>query len=1140
MNTLNYIKNIFKKGLIFCLVFLLIFPFGVLSIDREKDNGYENSYYVPGEIIVKYREDRIDLKNSFGLFSSNSILKNFSLEKKENIKNYNISVLKIKDGKSVTQKIAELKNNPNIEYAEPNYIYRLQSEEPNDFYWNDLWGLEKINILNAWGINEGTNEAVLVAVIDDGVAYEHPDLINNMWNGLDCLDEEGEEMGGCIHGYDYLNNDKDPMPSGYHGTHVAGTIGAQKDNEIGIAGVAPHIEIMALKTGGRDGTLFGDAILKSISFAENNGARVINASFGGSGFSQSMKNAIESFGEEGGLFIAAAGNNGSDNNDNPIYPASYNLDNIISVAATNQNDELAWFSNYGKNSVHVGAPGVNILSTFSDVDIAYFENFEGDTSLPTGWNVENARDEHWNIYNHSIYGNVLATDDSEGGYGGGADTTITYSKDLNSGKHYGFWFWVDCEMTDDAYLSLEMAGDGENFEEIYKIQGDYQEGASGWIFEEIPRKYQENDFEFRFRWVTGESRELAGCLIDNVEIEEYDNGEEELYDYLNGTSMAAPHVSGLAALIWGYNPTLSYTEVRDIIFNSGDDIASLDGKTVTGKRINAYEALLAMQAILIIEDYSLQLENQKAGYDYGEIEINVFETKNTNAKETKIAFEIKERNTEAVLLDEFREIGTVTGGESTMASFSLGTVTTAGTYDAVATVSASNMLDDYVVTESFSVFTTTASDFNLLAEDASLNHIPIFKIEEATDVYGNFLDGSYELDIFVTNTTQTLYDTTEVVTFTEGSLIYEPDVVTPADELGWHTAIININGAQKTLEFEVVFNNVAEFAINTLGQEIMEGDGIQIDFTVTPIRASNKNVLWSLSDENVATINEDGFVTAVSSAGSALVTGTTEDGGFEDSITITAIAKTYFITFIEENSLSGASIDIYLDSQRTEKIGETLTTNESGNAGVSLEEAEYWFRATKEEYDDYNGSFIIEGEEKTVTFTMNVTPPPPSNGGGGGGGGGGGSSDPEDDDDDFGLRIIEGEDSETTVQRSHTSVVVLIGHRERIQGLKRSSETLLSLARKMENKIAEEAILAILSKINNIERIIERKIGDREEKFNELNSQASRAERMETTGKALLALAKEKGSIVAEKTLNVFLEAVAKMRVRIENRITAL
>jgi subtilisin family serine protease len=220
-----------------------------------------------------------------------------------------------------------------------------------------------------------------VAVIDTGVAYDHPDLVNSLWDGSACKSDTNAVLGGCQHGYDFENNDKIPLPSSdSHGTHIAGTIAAQMNNGIGIAGVAPQTKIMAIRS-----SLTTANIIMGMNFAKNNGAKIINASWGSENpaFANDalLFNAIRDF---PGIFITAAGNggddgDGDDNESTPFYPSNYTLPNIISVAATDDDDDLSGFSNYGSTSVDVGAPGVSIFSTIIGDNYGYMSG----TSMAT-------------------------------------------------------------------------------------------------------------------------------------------------------------------------------------------------------------------------------------------------------------------------------------------------------------------------------------------------------------------------------------------------------------------------------------------------------------------------------------------------------------------------------------------------------------------------------------------------------------------------------------------------------------------------------------------------------------------------------------------------------------------------------------
>jgi subtilisin family serine protease len=228
------------------------------------------------------------------------------------------------------------------------------------------------------------SEDVVVAVIDSGVDYEHPDLEDNMWTNSEEIagnskDDDGNGYVDDVYGYDWIDSDSDPMDDNSHGTHVAGIIGAVGDNSLGVTGVSPEVSIMALRFMDADGNGTTSGVAQAITYAADNGADIINASFAGTSSSVLMEEAIEYASDKGVLFVAAAGNSGEDNDATPSYPASYDIDNILAVAATDSDDELASFSNYGETSVDMAAPGVSILSTVPGED---YETMSG-TSMAT-------------------------------------------------------------------------------------------------------------------------------------------------------------------------------------------------------------------------------------------------------------------------------------------------------------------------------------------------------------------------------------------------------------------------------------------------------------------------------------------------------------------------------------------------------------------------------------------------------------------------------------------------------------------------------------------------------------------------------------------------------------------------------------
>lgn len=278
--------------------------------------------------------------------------------------------------------LAMYQNHPDVLYAEPDY--RLYATAiPDDPRFTEMWDHENtgqtggtsdadIDSAGAWDVHTGSGSMV-VAVIDTGVDYLHPDLGANTWVNPgeiagDGIDNDGNGYVDDFHGYDFVNRDGDPMDDQGHGTHVAGTIGAVGNNGVGVTGINWNVQIMALKFLGADGSGTSSDAIEAINYAVANGARLSNNSWGGDPPSQAMYDAIALAREAGHVFVAAAGNGdwlgiGIDNDATPFYPSGYELDNIVSVAATDHNDHLATFSNYGATTVDLAAPGVNILST---------------------------------------------------------------------------------------------------------------------------------------------------------------------------------------------------------------------------------------------------------------------------------------------------------------------------------------------------------------------------------------------------------------------------------------------------------------------------------------------------------------------------------------------------------------------------------------------------------------------------------------------------------------------------------------------------------------------------------------------------------------------------------------------------------
>ena len=327
--------------------------------------------YVPGQVIIKF-------KTTASQSDKDKVLRDLGGDRIKGLGQIKAELHGLRSSLTVDEAIGRYRNHPKVQYIEPNYV--LQADRvPNDPRFTELWGMRNtgqtggtpgadIHAVTAWDHFQGSNQ-VLIGVIDTGVDYNHPDLAANIWTNAgeipgNGLDDDHNGYVDDVHGWDFINGDNNPFDDNGHGTHVSGTIGAVGDNGNGVVGVNWRVKIMALKflnAGGSGNT--ADAIL-AVEYATLMHVNLTSNSWGGGGYSQGLVDAIADAGNHGILFVAAAGNSGVDTDLSPHYPSAYPLDNIVSVAATDHNDQLAGFSNYGVQTVDLAAPGVNILSTF--------------------------------------------------------------------------------------------------------------------------------------------------------------------------------------------------------------------------------------------------------------------------------------------------------------------------------------------------------------------------------------------------------------------------------------------------------------------------------------------------------------------------------------------------------------------------------------------------------------------------------------------------------------------------------------------------------------------------------------------------------------------------------------------------------
>lgn len=346
------------------------------------------------EVLVKFRPD-VSLADIKKIAEKN----NDRIEDKiETVKGlFSIDDLDNADAKKVAEQYSQMTDL--VVYAEPNFQIKLDDPAtvpvpsdlllresdltgPNDPMFNEQWALNNlgqnggkekadISALKAWLKTKGSDK-IVVAVLDSGVDYTHQDLVSNIWLRPDNVPQYKDDELGTIndeHGFNSADNQSDPMDDNGHGTHCAGIIGAEGNNDEGIAGINWNVKIMPLKFLGRGGFGTTKDAIEAINYAVDRkqkgvNVRVISASWGSTQYSKALEDAIRAAGEAGILFVAAAGNDGSSNDKRAHYPSNYDLPNVISVAALDRNDQLASFSNFGVKTVHIAAPGKDILSTW--------------------------------------------------------------------------------------------------------------------------------------------------------------------------------------------------------------------------------------------------------------------------------------------------------------------------------------------------------------------------------------------------------------------------------------------------------------------------------------------------------------------------------------------------------------------------------------------------------------------------------------------------------------------------------------------------------------------------------------------------------------------------------------------------------
>lgn len=499
---------------------------------------------------------------------------------------------------SVEQAVARLKNNPDVEFAQPDYIYEL-SAVPNDPMYGSQWGLKNTGQTLALlhpsqtlytgnpgtaGADMGTETAwdtltdcssVVVAVMDTGMNLAHEDLAANLWVN-----------GALENGYDFANLDNNPTDFNGHGTHVAGTIGARGNNAVGTTGVCWRVQLMVLKVfPDAGGGASSSALIAAVNYARVNNANIINMSLGGPSFDQLFFNAIKTASDAGVLSVVAAGNDGTNNGSAPKYPCNYEIANVVCVGATNQSNGRAAFSNYSTTFVDVGAPGTNILSPWYAV-------WDTPINIPLTngtWTRNNANFAltGTSLQNPALWDGVVnyANNQTDTAY-----TSVNTSGIVAGNVYMGVR--GESEANTDYLGFYESAAGGNPITagvRQFRLSSTTG-GALVTVVSDLTLCINTPACTVGFQFTSSAATTKIGFKIESLGIDPLVAGTAG-YESIQGTSMASPHVAGVAALVKASNPAFTAADIKNALVTKGTTVSSLATAFKSSSVVNAASAL---------------------------------------------------------------------------------------------------------------------------------------------------------------------------------------------------------------------------------------------------------------------------------------------------------------------------------------------------------------------------------------------------------------------------------------------------------------------------------------------------------------------------------------------------------------------